>query len=110
MASIFVKISNKAGDTRKSSTWYRNAVSSLGDKVTARKLYNQGKIREAGKVITGRLEQIAPGGNLIRGAKFAVPPILAYDMYDRFTYPSNPDQRESLFESPAVKRSAILDL
>ena len=74
------------------------------------KLYNQGKIREAGKVITGRLEQIAPGGNLIRGAKFAVPPILAYDMYDRFTYPSNPDQRQSLFESPVVERSAILDL
>ena len=74
------------------------------------KLYNEGKVREAGKVITGRLEQIAPGGNLIRGAKFAVPPILAYDMYDRFTYPSNPDQRESLFESPAVERSAILDL
>ena len=74
------------------------------------KLYNEGKVREAGKVITGRLEQIAPGGNLIRGAKFAVPPILAYDMYDRFTYPSNSDQRESLFESPAVERSAILDL
>ena len=74
------------------------------------KLYNEGKIREAGKVITGRLEQIAPGGNLIRGAKFAVPPILAYDMYDRFTYPSNPDQRQSLFESPVVERSAILDL
>ena len=30
MASIFDKISDKAGDTRKSSTWYRNAVSSLG--------------------------------------------------------------------------------
>ncbi len=74
------------------------------------KLYNEGKVREAGKVITGRLEQIAPGGNLIKGAKFAVPPILAYDMYDRFTYPSNPDQRQSLFESPVVERSAILDL
>ena len=74
------------------------------------KLYNEGKVREAGKVITGRLEQIAPGGNLIRGAKFTVPPILAFDMYDRFTYPSNPDQRESLFESPVVERSAILDL
>jgi hypothetical protein len=74
------------------------------------KLYNEGKIREAGKVITGRLKEIAPGGELIRGAKFAVPPILAYDMYDRFTYPSNPDQRQSLFESPVVERSAILDL
>ena len=44
MASIFDKISNKAGDTRKSSTWYRNAVASIADTVTARKLYNQGKI------------------------------------------------------------------
>ena len=46
MASIFDKISDKAGDVRKSSTWYRNAVSSLGDSVTARKLYNQGKINQ----------------------------------------------------------------
>ena len=44
MASIFDKISDKAGDTRKSSTWYRNAVASIADTVTARKLYNQGKI------------------------------------------------------------------
>ena len=36
----------KAGDTRKSSTWYRNAVASIADKVTARKLYNQGKINQ----------------------------------------------------------------
>ena len=36
MASIFDKISDKAGDTRKSSTWYRNAVASIADTVTAR--------------------------------------------------------------------------
>ena len=46
MASIFDKISDKAGDTRKSSTWYRNAVASIADTVTARKLYNQGKINQ----------------------------------------------------------------
>ena len=52
MASIFDKISDKAGDTRKSSTWYRNAVASIGDTVTARKLYNQGKINQR---LLGRL-------------------------------------------------------
>ena len=46
MASIFDKISDKAGDTRKSSTWYRNAVASIADTITARKLYNQGKINQ----------------------------------------------------------------
>jgi hypothetical protein len=42
--SIFDKISNKTGGVRKSATWYRNAVASLGDRITARKLYNQGRI------------------------------------------------------------------
>ena len=46
MASIFDKISDKAGGVKKSSTWYRNAVASIADTVTARKLYNQGKINQ----------------------------------------------------------------
>ena len=35
----------KRVDTRKSSTWYRNAAS-IADTITARKLYNQGKINQ----------------------------------------------------------------
>ena len=46
MASIFDKISDKAGGVKKSSSWYRNAVASIADTVTARKLYNQGKINQ----------------------------------------------------------------
>ena len=46
MASIFDKISNQTGGAQKSSTWYKNAVSSIADSVTARKLYNQGKINQ----------------------------------------------------------------
>ena len=46
MASIFDKISDKAGGVKKSSSWYRNEVASIADTVTARKLYNQGKINQ----------------------------------------------------------------
>jgi len=46
MANIFDKISNKSGGDFKSANWYRNAVSSIADSVTARKLYNQGKINQ----------------------------------------------------------------
>ena len=46
MANIFSKISDQTGGSKKSSTWYRNAVSSLGDSVTARKLDNQGRINQ----------------------------------------------------------------
>ena len=46
MASIFDKITDQTGGTKKSSTWYRNAVASIADTVTARKLYNQGKINQ----------------------------------------------------------------
>ena len=61
MASIFDKISDKAGDTRKSSTWYRNAVSSLGDSVTARDLslvvmLNSGISRERDSLTPGDLQ------------------------------------------------------
>ena len=46
MASIFDKISNQSGGVYKSANWYRNAVSSLSDTITARKLYNQGRINQ----------------------------------------------------------------
>ena len=46
MASIFDKISSQSGGVYKSANWYRNAVSSLSDTITARKLYNQGKINQ----------------------------------------------------------------
>ena len=45
MASIFDKISDKTDDTKKSSTCDRNAAS-IADTITARKLYNQGKINQ----------------------------------------------------------------
>ena len=44
MPSIFDTISNQRGGQEKSATWYRNAVASIADKVTARKLMNQGRI------------------------------------------------------------------
>ena len=53
MASIFDKISDKTGGVKKSSSWYRSAVASIADKVTARKLYNQGKINQ--RPSSGRL-------------------------------------------------------
>ena len=44
MPGIFDTISNQRGGQQKSATWYRNAVASIADKVTARKLMNQGRI------------------------------------------------------------------
>lgn len=46
MATIFNKINDKSGGVFKSASWYRNAVSSLGDTMTARKLYNEGRINQ----------------------------------------------------------------
>ena len=53
MASIFDKISDKADGVKKSSSWYRSAVASIASAVTARKLYNQGKINQ--RPSSGRL-------------------------------------------------------
>ena len=44
MASILDTLSNKQGDTTKSATWYKNAISSIGQKITAQKLLAQGKL------------------------------------------------------------------
>lgn len=46
MANIFSKISDKTGGVKKSSNWYRNAVASLADTITARKLMNQGRVNQ----------------------------------------------------------------
>lgn len=44
MASILDRLANKQGDTVKSSSWYKNAISSIGTKITANKLMAQGKL------------------------------------------------------------------
>ena len=44
MASILDTLVAKQGDTIKSATWYKNAISSIGQKVTAQKLLSQGKL------------------------------------------------------------------
>lgn len=53
MANILEPLIDKQGGVRKSASWYRNAVSSIADKITARKLMNQGKL--IGRPSTGRL-------------------------------------------------------
>ena len=53
MASIFDPLVDKAGGQRKTAAWYRNAVSSIADKVTANRLMNQGKL--LGRPSIGRL-------------------------------------------------------
>jgi len=53
MANILDPLVDRQGGIRKSSTWYRNAVSSIADKISARKLMNQGKL--IGRPSTGRL-------------------------------------------------------
>ena len=53
MVSILDPIVDKAGGVRKTSAWYRNAVSSIADKVTARRLMNQGRL--IGRPSVGRL-------------------------------------------------------
>ena len=44
MASILDTLLDKQGDTTKSTTWYKNAISSIGQKITASKLMAQGKL------------------------------------------------------------------
>jgi len=53
MASILDSLVDKQGGVRKSANWYRTNVQSLADKVTARKLMNQGKL--VGRPSVGRL-------------------------------------------------------
>ena len=51
--SILEPLVDKQGGIRKSATWYRNTVASLGDRITARKLMTTGKL--TGRVSPGRL-------------------------------------------------------
>ena len=44
MASILDPLVDKQGGIRKSANWYRSNVASIADRVTARKLMNQGKL------------------------------------------------------------------
>ena len=44
MASILDTLANKQGDTQKSASWYKNAIASMADKITANKLMTQGKL------------------------------------------------------------------
>jgi len=53
MASILDPLVDKQGGIRKSAAWYRSNVASLADRVTARKLMNQGKL--IGRPSAGRL-------------------------------------------------------
>ena len=45
MADIFTDIRRQAGDTEKSVAWYRKKIRELGNRVTSRKLINQGVLR-----------------------------------------------------------------
>ena len=51
--SILDPLVDKAGGVRKSSSWYRNAVSSIADTISARKLMRSGKLN--GRPSLGRL-------------------------------------------------------
>ena len=53
MASILDPLVDKQGGIRKSANWYRSNVASIADRVTARKLMNQGKL--IGRPSVGRL-------------------------------------------------------
>ena len=53
MPSILDPLVDKAAGVRKSSAWYRNAVSSIADRVSARRLMSQGKLN--GRPSIGRL-------------------------------------------------------
>ena len=44
MASILDNLVSKQGDTKKSASWYRNAVASVADRITAGKLMRQGQL------------------------------------------------------------------
>ena len=53
MPSILDPLVDKAAGVRKSSAWYRNAVSSIADRVSARRLMSQGRLN--GRPSIGRL-------------------------------------------------------
>ena len=53
MPSILDPLVDKAAGVRKSGAWYRNAVSSIADKISARRLMNQGRL--LGRPSIGRL-------------------------------------------------------
>ena len=55
MISILDPLVDKAGGIRKTSAWYRNAVSSIAARVTARRLMNQGRL--IGRPSVGRLNR-----------------------------------------------------
>ena len=44
MVSILDKLANKQGDTTKSASWYKNAIQSIGQKISANKLMAQGTL------------------------------------------------------------------
>ena len=44
MASVLDSLTDKQGSTTKSASWYKNAISSIGEKITANKLMSQGKL------------------------------------------------------------------
>ena len=44
MVSILDKLANKQGDTTKSARWYKNAIQSIGQKISANKLMAQGTL------------------------------------------------------------------
>ena len=51
--SILDPLVDKAGGIRKTAAWYRNAISSIADRTSARRLMNQGKL--IGRPSVGRL-------------------------------------------------------
>ena len=53
MASILDTLKDKQGGVKKSADWYRKNVTSLADRITARRLMNQGKL--IGRPSSGRL-------------------------------------------------------
>ena len=53
MPSILDPLVDKAGGVRKGTAWYRNAVASIADRVSARRLMSQGKLNARPSV--GRL-------------------------------------------------------
>ena len=53
MVSILDPLVDRQGGTQKSTSWYRNAVNSIADRVTARKLMGQNKL--IGRPSVGRL-------------------------------------------------------
>ena len=53
MPSILDPLVDKQGGARKGAAWYRNAVASIADRVSARRLMNQGRL--LGRPSVGRL-------------------------------------------------------